>query len=179
MLNSNLLFILLYVGCLIGIDFTTKKNAPFSIHSLIFRIYLLSLDLLLVNLITITNNFSSISRTPMMLSFSILFYYIIRDILRNNQNYQYIIHLYHPNIILTKFNGYYTGIRYNLIELIIKYLIISSFLYQHIFYAYLFLSIIMSVDLLFYYLNISDSSHEIFQKTIGFLFNIKNKELTI
>jgi hypothetical protein len=112
----------------------------------------------------------------MMLSFSILFYYIIRDILRNNQNYQYIIHLYHPNVILTKLNGYYTGIRYNLIELLIKYLIISTFLYQHVFYAYIFLNIIMAVDLLFYYLNISDSSHEIFQRTIGLLFNIKNKE---
>jgi hypothetical protein len=176
MLISNLLFILSYISCLIGIDYTTKRNAPFSIHSLIFRIYLVSLDLLLLNLITFTNNYSSINRTPMILSFSILFYYIIRDILRNNQNYQYIIHLYHPNIIVTKFNGYYTGIRYNLIELFIKYLIISTFLYQHVFYAYMFLCIVMSVDLCVYYMNISDSSHEIFQRTIGFLFNMKNKE---
>jgi hypothetical protein len=176
MLIPNLLFILLYISCLIGIDYTTKRNAPFSIHSLIFRIYLVSLDLLLLNLITFTNNYSSINRTPMILSFSILFYYIIRDILRNNQNYQYIIHLYHPNIIITKFNGYYTGIRYNLIELLIKYLIISTFLYQHVFYAYMFLCIVMSVDLCVYYMNISDSSHEIFQRTIGFLFNMKNKE---
>ena len=176
MLNSNLLFIILYFSCLIGVEVITKTKAPFSVHSMIFRIYLLSLDVLLLNLITTSNNFSTITRSPMMLSFSILFYYIIRDILRNNQNYQYIIHLYHPNIILTKFNGYYTGIRYNLIELIIKYLIISTFLYQHALYAYIFLNVIMSVDLLFFYLNISDSSHEIFQRTIGLLFNIKNKE---
>jgi hypothetical protein len=176
MLNSNFLFIIIYISSLIGIDYIAKKNTPIVFDSIIYRIYVLSLDLLIVNIITFQNNFSLINRAPMMISFSTLFYYIIRDILRNNQNYQYIIHLYHPNVIVTKFNGYYTGIRYNLIELIIKYLIISTFLYQHVFYAYLFLSIIMSVDLLFYYLNISDSTHQIFQSTIGFLFNIKNKE---
>lgn len=176
MLNSNFLFIIIYISSLIGIDYIAKKNTPIVLDSIIYRIYVLSLDLLIVNIITFQNSFSLINRAPMMLSFSILFYYIIRDILRNNQNYQYIIHLYHPNVIVTKFNGYYTGIRYNLIEMIIKYLIISTFLHQHVFYAYLFLSIIMSVDLLFYYLNISDSTHQIFQSTIGFLFNIKNKE---
>lgn len=176
MLNSNLLFIIIYIFSLIGIDYISKKKSPFVLNSFIYRIYVLSLDILIVNIITFQNSFSLINRAPMILCFSILFYYIIRDILRNNQNYQYIIHLYHPNVIVTKFNGYYTGIRYNLIEMTIKYIIISTFLYQHVFYAYLFLTIIMSVDLLFYYLNISDSTHQIFQSTIGFLFNIKNKE---
>jgi len=176
MLNSNLLFIILYLSCLIGVEVITKTKSPIVLDSIIYRIYVLSLDLLIINMITFQNSFSLINRAPMMLCFSILFYYIIRDILRNNQNYQYIIHLYHPNIILTKFNGYYTGIRYNLIEIIIKYLIISTFLFQHVFYACLFLSIIMSVDLLFYYLNISDSTHQIFQSAVGLLFNIKNKE---
>jgi hypothetical protein len=176
MLNSNLLFIILYFSCLIGIELITKNKAPFSFHSLIFRIYLLSLDVLLLNLTTFTNNFITINKAPMMFIFSILLYYITRDILRNIQNYQYIIHLYHPNIILTKFNGYYTGIRYNLIEFIFKYLIISTFLYQNLFYAYLFLCIIMSVDIIVYYLNISDSTHIIFERTIEYLLNIKNKD---
>ena len=176
MLYSNLLFIILYFSCLIGVELITKTRAPFSLNSLIYRIYLLSLDLLLLNLITSANNYNYINRAPMMLSFSVIFYYIIREIMRNNQYYQYIIHLYHPNNTLTRFNNYYNGIRYNLIEFIIKYFIIFTFLYQHIFYAYLFLCLIMSVDMIVYYLNISDSTHVIFEKTIEFLLNIKNKD---
>jgi len=152
---------------LIGID-----NKCFFYKLFAYRVFLFMYDVLTLFIINFTNNIYLFNTYPIILSFSILFYYICRHILRNQYIYQYIVHVSHPQTNILYFGHYYIGIYYSFVDFVIKLSIIYYLLYIHIMLGVLFLLILSLLDANFYYQNITDSTEAVFQKLIGYLYNI-------
>jgi hypothetical protein len=152
------------------------KNKFFSSKIIVYRIILYLYDLLIIYLVTINNDLKAVNTFPIILSFAILFYYICRHILRNQYIYQYIVHVYHPQTELICFGHYYIGFYYSLCDFLLKLSIIQYLLYIHFILVLLFLLILSFLDNHFYYNNITDTTEEIFQKLVGYLYSIIHKK---
>ena len=93
----------------------------------LYRIWLFLLDLLTIWIIPFESNLYLFNSYPIVLSFSILFYFICRHCLRNQYRYQYIVHIYHPQTAIFYFGHYYLGLSYSLADFVLKYLIVRYF----------------------------------------------------
>lgn len=82
-----------------------------------------------------------------------------------------MIHLYHPCQENEIYGTYYRGIRYSLIDAVIKYLIICFFLEYNGFFISLFLLTTDIIDLYFYYQGKTDSTPVIFQTISQYLYS--------
>jgi hypothetical protein len=141
-----------------------------------YRVFLFLYDLVTLYIVNFSNNLYLFNTYPIILSFSILFYYICRHILRNQYIYQYIVHVFHPQTAILYFGHYYIGFYYSLVDFFLKLSIIYYLLYVHSILGLLFLLTLSFLDSYFYYKNITDSTEAIFQQLIGYLYSIINKK---
>ncbi len=149
-----------------------QASSTFNVRVGFYRIWLFFLDIIALKLVPFKNNLSEYNRYPVILSFSILFYYICRHCLRNQYIYQYYIaHVYHPNVALVYFGHYYVGFAYSAVDCLLKTAIIYEALYIHFILGLFFLLGLSFLDAWYYYNNITDSTSEIFHKLVGMLFH--------
>ena len=149
-----------------------SNHLQFSFRYIFIRLLLLIGDLGLLYLISFGYYLDQINKYPIILSFSILLYYILRHIMRSQYQYQYWVHLYHPETKLYYFGHYYSGILYHISDIILKGLIIYLELDIHKILGFFFLITLSLLDSWFYYKGVSDQTGEIFHSLVGFLFHI-------
>ena len=168
-------FLLYWIShCYLVYKLNTHNYININYKICFYRLLLFSYDILTLYLVNFSDNLYLLNTYPILLSFCILFYYICRHILRNQYIYQYIVHVYHPQTCILYFGHYYIGFYYSLVDFLIKLSIIYYLLYIHNILAMLFLLTLSLLDTHFYYTNITDSTEAIFQKLIGYLYNIIN-----
>lgn len=160
-------------------------------NSIIYRLWLLLLNLIIMEISTqalvisstykpekITyfiyyiDIFNRYNNYPIFLIYSSILYYICRHCLRNQIIYMHMIHLYHPCEENEIYGTYYRGIRYSLIDAVIKYFIIRFFLEYNVIFISLFLLITELTDLYFYYQRKTDSTPIIFQTISQYLYSL-------
>ena len=151
-----------------------KDSKSFRPSILLYRCWLYVLDIITLKVIYFENNLYQFNSYPVVLSFSLLFYFICRHCLRNQYFYQYIVHIYHPQTTILYFGHYYLGFSYSIADFLLKYIIIQYLLNIQIILGMLFLFSLSVLDTWFYYNNITDSTGETFQKLVGYLFNLIN-----
>lgn len=165
----------------------TNTNIKYKSYSIIYRLWLLLLNLSIIkiseSIVSESYNnkpidfnycieiFNRYNNYPIFLIYSCIFYYICRHCLRNQILYMHMIHLYHPSQENEIYGTYYRGIRYSLIDTIIKYLIICFFLEYNGFFISLFLLTTDIIDLYFYYQGKTDSTPVIFQTISQYLYS--------
>jgi hypothetical protein len=162
------------------------KNIKYIPNSIIYRLWLLLLNLIIITMTNSTSSslhnktidfnygitiFNRYNNYPIFLIYSSIFYYICRHCLRNQILYMHMIHLYHPCQENEIYGTYYRGIRYSLIDAVIKYLIICFFLEYNGFFISLFLLTTDIIDLYFYYQGKTDSTPIIFQTISQYLYS--------
>lgn len=166
------------------------KNIKYIPNSIIYRLWLLLLNLIIVTIADLTISspvsssynkttnfnycveiFNRYNNYPIFLIYSGIFYYICRHCLRNQILYMHMIHLYHPCQENEIYGTYYRGIRYSLIDAFIKYTIICFFLEYNRFFISLFLLTTDVIDLYFYYQGKTDSTPVIFQTISQYLYS--------
>jgi hypothetical protein len=162
------------------------KNIKYIPNSIIYRLWLLLLNLIIVSvsesIVTDSHNktidfnygitiFNRYNNYPIFLIYSGIFYYICRHCLRNQILYMHMIHLYHPCQENEIYGTYYRGIRYSLIDAFIKYFIVCFFLKYNGFFISLFLLTTDIIDLYFYYQGKTDSTPVIFQTISQYLYS--------
>ena len=162
------------------------KNIKYISNSIIYRLWLLLLNLIIITMTDYTTTmsynkiinfnycitiFNRYNNYPIFLIYSSIFYYICRHCLRNQILYMHMIHLYHPCQENEIYGTYYRGIRYSLIDAVIKYLIICFFLEYNGFFISLFLLTTDIIDLYFYYQGKTDSTPVIFQTISQYLYS--------
>jgi hypothetical protein len=174
----------------IRIHVLKTKNIKYIPNSIIYRLWLLLLNLIIITIsgLTISSSVSSsynkttnfnycveifnrYNNYPIFLIYSGIFYYICRHCLRNQILYMHMIHLYHPCQENEIYGTYYRGIRYSLIDAFIKYTIICFFLEYNRFFISLFLLTTDVIDLYFYYQGKTDSTPVIFQTISQYLYS--------
>ena len=172
----------------IRIHVLKHTNIKYVTNSIIYRLWLLSLNLIImtistsvisstykpekvVNFIYYINIFNRYNNYPIFLIYSCIFYYICRHCLRNQILYMHMIHLYHPCEVNEIYGTYYRGIRYSLIDSFIKYFIIQFFLEYNEIFISLFLLTTELTDLYFYYQGKTDSTPIIFQTISQYLYS--------
>jgi hypothetical protein len=176
MYNFLVIYFLLYwtSHCFLVYKINNHNYIHINYKICFYRLLLFLYDIFTLYLVNFIDNLYLINTYPILLSFCILFYYICRHILRNQYIYQYIVHVYHPQTSVLYFGHYYIGFYYSLVDFFIKLLIINYLLYIHIILGMIFLLTLSLLDTHFYYQNITDSTEAIFQKIIGYLYNIIN-----
>lgn len=148
----------------------------FHLGSTVFRIWLVSLDMSILAIVPFYNNLLLWNSYPIWYIFSVVFYYITRHCLRNLSQYQYLVHLYHPETQVYYLGHYYKGFSYSLSDFAIKLFIVATCLNLNIVIAILFLITMSGLDTWFYYNNISDNTGETFHKIVGFIFQLVHKK---
>jgi hypothetical protein len=157
-------------------NYINKDSKSFRFSIIFYRIWLYILDTLTLKTIYFENNLYQFNSYPIILSFSLLFYFICRHCLRNQYCYQYIVHIYHPQTTILYFGHYYLGFYYSIADFLLKYAIIQYLLNIQIVLGMLFLFSLSVLDTWFYYNNITDSTGEMFQKVVGYLFYFINEK---
>jgi hypothetical protein len=185
-----------YLSTFFGLEYYIRvhvlktKNIKYIPNSIIYRLWLLLLNLIIITISgsmvsssvsslynkTIDFNycieiFNRYNNYPIFLIYSGIFYYICRHCLRNQILYMHMIHLYHPCQENEIYGTYYRGIRYSLIDAFIKYFIICFFLKYNGFFISLFLLTTDIIDLYFYYQGKTDSTPVIFQTISQYLYS--------
>ena len=185
-----------YLSTFFGLEYYIRvyvlktKNIKYNPNSIIYRLWLLLLNLIIITISgsmvsssvsslykkTIDFNycieiFNRYNNYPIFLIYSCIFYYICRHCLRNQILYMHMIHLYHPCQENEIYGTYYRGIRYSLIDAFIKYFIICFFLEYNGFFISLFLLTTDVIDLYFYYQGKTDSTPVIFQTISQYLYS--------
>ena len=141
-----------------------NKAIRFQFYSILFRVWLVLLDLLVLYVVQFQNNLMLWNSYPIWYIFSVVFYYITRHCIRSLPQYQFLVHLYHPEKEVCYLGHYYKGFSYSLSDTMIKLFIVATCLNLNIVIAILFLITMSSLDTWFYYNNISDNTSETFHK---------------
>ena len=153
-----------------------RKKTHWRVYSIFYRFWLLALDLTILKIYPYQNDWYQINSYPIWLIFSIVFYYINRHCLRNIYQYQYLVHLYHPETQLYSLGHYYSGFMYSAADFLLKFMIVITCLKLNIYLVFLFLMIMSNIDTWFYYNNISDNTGETFHKLVGVIFHIVHRK---
>lgn len=185
----------IYLSAFLGLEYYIRihvlkhTSIKYIANSIIYRLWLLLLNLIIItisysNISPVSNSynktinlnycieiFNRYNNYPIFLIYSVIFYYICRHCLRNQILYMHMIHLYHPCEENEIYGTYYRGIRYSLIDAVIKYFIICFFLKYNGFFISLFLLTTDIIDLYFYYQGKTDSTPVIFQTISQYLYS--------
>lgn len=153
-----------------------SKKTYWSIRAILFRLWLLGLDLFVIGTYPYINDWYQMNSYPIWYLFSVVFYYINRHCLRNINQYQYLVHLYHPEVNLYYFGHYYMGFTYSIADILLKILIVITCLKLNIWLVFLTLLTLSNIDTWFYYNNISDNTSETFHKLVGVIFHLIHKK---
>ena len=87
----SIIYLLNHLGLLLYNQ--NRSKICFRWISVIYRFWLLFLDIIIIGLVPFKNDWYQLNIYPIWLIFSIVFYYIIRHCLRNINSYQYLVHL--------------------------------------------------------------------------------------
>lgn len=155
---------------------TGNGKSGFNLMNIVNRLWLLLLDLFVLELLPFQNDLWFFNIYPITIVFGVFFYYVIRYCLRKQYFFQYLTHLYHPQKHIYYLGHYYIGLSYSIADFAVKAVICFIVLRFHILLAAVFLLFTNLMDTYSYYKGITDNTSEIFHKIVGFLFcHIHNK----